>query len=275
MKTAQLFLFATFLALGTAAARAEDSATTAQPADAATQAAPVKKAKKSADGASKKKAKKKKALTVNDTAPLQEVSVPMAKGELEAEVANDVAQRERANAPRTKVELNVSTWKPTQVTNSSRIANATDFQTKGIPAMNVAFFAPLVGRQLNLEFGAGFLALNRTGTINTGGVSVAQDQNAYVMNLRVGVAYQPWLLLGDSLIPYVSATVLPTVLMTKQSAFDDGVSDTGVPFELGAGTTFRVSKPVSLDVGVSEELGTVQSSNFKGFGVRAGVRVAI
>src|SRR5262249_2242007 len=111
--------------------------------------------------------------------------------------------------------------------------------------------------------------------INTAGLSVPVDQNGYVTTVRLGVTYSPWLLLGDKLAPYASATALPSMLITRASSFDDGVTDTGVPFEFGAGALYHVSKPVSLDVGVHEILGRVQDSDFKGFGVRAGVRVAI
>jgi hypothetical protein len=219
--------------------------------------------------------KKSKAGSVLDEPTLQEVTIPMAKGELAAEVAADVAQRERANAPRTKVEIAASSWKPTRVTTGSRLSNTTDFSAKGIPAMDVSFISPVAGRTLHLQFGLGFLALERTGTLSSSGILVNETQNGYLTMVRLGLAYSPWLLLDDHLAPYVSALALPSMLITRASAFDDGVNDTGVPFELGLGATYRISKPLGLDVGVSQILGRVQDSDLKGFGVRAGLRIAI
>jgi hypothetical protein len=262
MKAAQLFLFALALAIPARTVHADEFGA---PSPAKAEVA-------------KKKAKKKKKPDPNEavlqTGP-QEVSIPMARGQLEAEVAADVAQRERANAPRTKVELAATTWKPNRVTTGSRIANATDFQTKGMPALNASVVTPIAGRQVHLEVGFGFLALQRTGTITASGLSVPDSQNGYAMSLRLGVAYAPVLLLEDKLAPYVSATALPTMFVTRPSPFDDGVNDTGVPYELGAGAVMKVWKSVSVDLGVSETFGSVQDSDYKGFGVRGGVRVAI
>jgi hypothetical protein len=210
-----------------------------------------------------------------DEATLQEVSIPMARGELQAEIDAEMDQRARANAPRTQLELGASTWKPARAVTGSCIANATEFDTKGIPAIDVSLFSPLAGRQLKLQFGVGFLAVQRTGSIESSGLSVPLDQNGYITTVRLGAAYSPRAFWGDRLTPYVSAAALPSMLVTRPSAFDDGVNDTGVPFELGAGTLIRVSHPVNLDLGVSQVLGTVQDSDFKGFAVRAGVRMPI
>lgn len=228
-----------------------------------------------ADTTKKKKIARKSPSQALQQEGVQEVAIPMAHGALQAEVQADVDQRERANRAHTKVRLGASTWKPARATTGSRIAGATDFGTKGIPALEVAVISPLRGRKLHLEIGLGLLALQRTGSLITNGLTIPQEQNAYATTLRLGVQYSPWLLLEDRLQPYVAAAALPSMLITRATAFDDGVSDFGVPFEIGAGAILRISKPVGIDVGVTEELGKVQESDFKGFGVRAGVRVQI
>ena len=128
---------------------------------------------------------------------------------------------------------------------------------------------------LAVVLGLGLLALRRTGAIEASGIRSIQEQNGYVGTVRVGVQYSPWLLFGDRAAPYAAAAVLPSMLITRPSAFDDGVSESGLPFELGAGLLVRISKPVSLDLGVRQVLGRVQESEFQGFGLRAGVRFPI
>lgn len=240
--------------------------------------AELRGAKNEAQRASTKSHRKAKKKAQPDSVlnqQLSDVSVPMAHGELQAEVAADVAQRERANAPRTLVEVAASTWKPSRVTTGSRIAGTTDFATKGIPATSVSFLSPIAGRVLYAEFGLGFLPVERSATLETGAIRVPQTQNGYIGTVRLGVQAMPWLLFGDRLLPYASAAALPSLLVTRRSAFDDGVSDTGVPFELGAGAIVRISRPLSLDVGVHQVLGRVQDSDFQGFGAKAGVRIQI
>jgi hypothetical protein len=225
---------------------------------------------------SKKKAKKKKKEALPEKPIITEVTVPMAKGELEAEVAANQAQRERANAPHTSFELAVSTWKPKRATTFSRIPGTTDFDTKGIPYLEADVFSPLFGRHdLHVEGGIGFLAMHRSGTITSTGLSVPQDENGYVLSLRVGVVYSPYKFYQDRLTPYVEAAAMPSLVVTRESSFDQGQSDTGIPFEIGLGAFGTLSKSLSLDVGVTETLGKVETSDFNKFAVRAGLRVAL
>jgi hypothetical protein len=200
----------------------------------------------------------------------------MAKGELEAEVASDQAQRDRANAPRTFIELGVSSWKPKRATVYSRIPGTTDFETKSIPSLDATVFAPLFGwRDLQLAGGLGFLALRRTATITGAGLNLPQDENGYILSARLGVTYSPYKFFADRVTPYFEAALLPSVLITRETSFDSGTSDMGVPFELGMGTLVGVYKTLSIDVGVSETLGKVQDSDFAKFAVRAGMRAAL
>jgi hypothetical protein len=205
---------------------------------------------------------------------VQDISLPMAKGELQEEVAAEQAQRERANAPKTKLEAGVSTWQPNAVNLPSRIRSTGAFHTSGLPTIEAGLFSPL-SRQLHLEFGVGLLALKREATLQTSGLKVKQEQDAYITFLRLGVAYSPWSLLGDTVTPYVSGALRPALIVTRRSAFDDGVSQVGIPFEAGAGAVVRIVKPVSLDLGVSQVFGSVQDSDMKGFALHAGVRVPI
>ncbi|MGZ3731651.1 MAG: hypothetical protein ACXVCG_20680 [Bdellovibrionota bacterium] len=266
MNATRLFLFMS-LSLATVSVAMADTATSTDISSSTSTTAPKHAAKK-------KKAKKKKE-PIPETPVVTEVTIPMAKGELQAEVANDQAQRDCANAPRTQVELGVSSWKPNRVTTYSRIAGTTDFATKGIPSLDASFFAPVYGRQIHIQFGLGFLALERSGIISNSGINVPQTENGYVTTLRLGATYSPWSLMSDRLVPYVSGALLPSMLITHRSSFDDGTNDTGVPFEFGAGALISAYKTLSVDLGITETLGSVQQSDFKGFAVRAGLRMPI
>ena len=224
---------------------------------------------------SRKQPKKKKAVQPEQPI-VTEVTIPMAKGELEAQVAAEQAQRERANAPRTSVELGVSSWRPKRATTFSRIPGTTDFDTKGIPYLDATVFSPLFGRRdLQLEGGLGFLALRRTATITASGISLPQDENAYILSLRVGVTYSPYKFFEDRVTPYAAAALLPSMLLTRESSFDGGQNDTGLPFELGLGALGSITKSLLLDVGVTETIGKVQDSDFNKFAVRAGLRTTL
>ncbi len=282
MNTAQLFLFVSALTLTASNVFADDSA---NPAPAATNGSAGAAADNS--GATNyystppqkqpKKKKKKKAKSAEEAGQggVQELTLPMSKGELEAEVDADVAQRERANAPHTNLELDVSSWKPNSVSTPSQLTNTTAYTSKGIPAMDVDFYSPIGNHTFSLEFGLGFLALERTGTLSTSGINIPQSQNGYITMLRAGVTYSPWLFFGDKLVPYGEALLLPTLFLSKSSAFDDGTSQFGVPVSIGAGTIYKFSKSFALDLGLTGVLGSVQGSNYNGFGVHGGIRVQI
>jgi hypothetical protein len=224
----------------------------------------------------KKKKTKKKKQALPEKPIITEVTVPMAKGELEAEVAAGQAQRERANAPRSSVELAVSSWKPKRASTFSRIPGTSDFDTKGIPYLEADVFMPLFSRHdLHLEGGLGFLALHRTATITSTGLSLPQDENGYILSLRVGVVYSPYKFFDDRVTPYVDGALMPSMVATRESSFDGGQSDTGLPFELGLGALGAITKSFNLDVGITETLGKVEASDFNKFAVRAGLRMPL
>lgn len=283
MKASRLFLFMAATLVSVSAAHADTSpvpSSVASPApseikEETKNAVITSTTKREKKAAKKKKLKKAKQVQVEKPI-ITEVTVPMAKGELEAEVAANQAQRERANAPRTSVEIGASSWKPKRATTYSRIPGTTDFDTKGLPSLDATIFAPLFGRHdLHVEGGLGFLSLHRTATITSSGLNVPQDENGYIFTFRVGVTYSPYQFAQDRVTPYVAAALLPSVLVTRETSFDSGTSDTGLPFEIGAGALVSLYQTLRLDVGVTETGGKVQDSDFNKFAVRAGLRMAL
>ncbi len=221
-------------------------------------------------------ARVKKQTTKADANPEinQDINIPLAKGELQAEVAAAQDQFERANAPKTTAEIGVSNWQPMKLTMASRIRGASDFETVGMPALNVALFSPL-SRVLEAKLGLGFLAMHRVGNLTATGVTVPVEQKAYIASLRLGVAYSPWTLLNGIVRPYLTGALLPTMIITRRSSFDDGVDDVGMAGEVGAGTQVQIWKPINLDIAVSRIFGKVQDSDLGGFAASAALRFPI
>jgi opacity protein-like surface antigen len=203
----------------------------------------------------------------------QDITIPMASHELQAEVQAEQAQRERANAPKTQVQLGASSWKPGSLVLPSRFPT-TSFTTTDLPTLSISLFSPL-SSIWTAEVGVSFMTMRREGTISSSGLNIRQEQNAYVNTVRLGGMYAPWSLWGDKVRPYASAAILPTMVVTRSSSFGEGVSEMGVPMELGAGALIKVSQPISVDLGISQTFGKVQDSDMSGFAVRAGVRVPI
>ncbi len=274
MKTTQLFLFA--LALTSTSVYADENSNTAPPVptDSTSPTNSYYSAPPEVPPTPTKKKKKKKSSAEAPTG-VQELTLPMSKGQLEAEVDADVAQRERANAPRTMVELDVSSWKPNSVSTPSVIPNTTNFTTKGFPALDLDLFSPLMGHELALETGLGFLTLQRTGTLVSSGIYIPQSQTGYITMLRLGVTYSPWRFMEDKLVPYGEALLLPTLFLSKSTTFDGGDSQIGIPFSIGAGALYRFTKSFAVDLGLTEVLGSVQGSSYTGFGVHGGIRIRI
>jgi hypothetical protein len=94
-----------------------------------------------------------------------------------------------------------------------------------------------------------------------------------LISVRFGGELAPWTI--GIARPYVSAAILPTMILTSKSTFDDGINDTGFPWEVGGGTLLQLYKSIQLNLGAQQIFGTVRNSNLSGFGVSAAIRTTI
>ena len=206
---------------------------------------------------------------------VQEISIPMAKGELRAQVEAEQSQRERANAPKTLWELRASSWSPENLSSPSRIPGASSFQKKGIPQMEALILSPMGSGAVSFEIGLGILALERSGKLEGGGLAIPVDQNAYLGSLRIGGLYSPFRLWKERITPYFGACALPSLFLTRRSAFDDGNSQTGFALEGNMGALLQIQKSLHLDLGAARSFGRMGGADMGGFSLRAGLRVPI
>ena len=205
----------------------------------------------------------------------QDLNVPLTSNKLDTELTVEQSQRERAERPQGALDFSVSSWQPSSLQPPTRISsNVSGWSLAGPPTLNLNGLDP-VGQNFNMVLGLQFLALERSGNLNTAGLSTTQTQTAYIPSVRLGAQYAPVKFSTKLFRPYVSAAILPTAVITGRSAFDDGESDFGVAGEAAIGTLIHVSSLFDATLEVSEMVGKVSSSTLNGFGVGAGVRVGL
>jgi hypothetical protein len=203
-----------------------------------------------------------------------DITIPMNKSELDAEISTEQAQRERSEKPIGSIEVGVSSYEPNSLQLISRISSPSSFSLVGPPQINLNGITPL-GRNFNLKFGTGFLAMDRTGQIGASGQTQTDQQTAYLISFRAGAEYAPLSMATTKFRPYATAALLPTLAMTSRSSFDDGQSEFGIPIELGVGTLIHVFQSLDFNLAITSILGKVQDSNMDGLGFNAGVRVPL
>jgi len=206
---------------------------------------------------------------------VQDVAVPLTQNKIQVEIKNEQIQRNRALQPKRSLEAGVSSWLPRSVNSSSRLANPSDYETVNAPALALNAILP-INPALNAKVGLGLLMLHRFGDLNAVGQDTDQEQLAYLASIRLGLEWAPLSLATRRFRPYIGGNLLPTMMLTNRSALDSaGTSDFGLPVELGAGSLVLISETLSVNLGVTEVLGKVADSNLTGFGMNAGLRVAL
>jgi hypothetical protein len=201
----------------------------------------------------------------------QDISIPMTQSNLDEEISVEQAQRERASQPTGAIEIGLSSYEPNGLQTVSRIADSSAFGLVGPPQINLNGVTPF-GRNWNMKFGVGFLAMDRTGDLGAAGQTESDQQTAYLISGRVGGEYIPASLATTHFRPYLTGALLPSLVMTSRSAFDDGSSAFGVPIEVGAGTLVHILTSLDLNIAVTGTFGKIQDSNMNGLGLNAGVR---
>lgn len=202
----------------------------------------------------------------------EDVTIPMSQSTLDEEISVEQAQRERAERPTGALDLGASSYQPNSLNLISHITASNGFSLVGPPQINLNGITPL-NRDFNLKFGTGILVLGRSGTVGAADQAAMDTQTAYLISGRAGAEYMPLSLASVKFSPYATAALLPTLVMTSRSSFDDGQSAFGVPVELGAGTLVHLVQSLDLNLAVIGTLGKVQDSNMDGLGLNAGLRV--
>jgi hypothetical protein len=181
-----------------------------------------------------------------------------------------------------QLDFGATSWAPRGFSLASRTLDTTDFSREGAPAFYVNYLRSITDLDgLFLKAGLNWLSLSRSGKVGSGSTPVSESQALQLLSLRVGAEYAPSLLQIMGVQPYAGFAVLPSLGVTGRSAFDDGSSYFGIPFEYTAGAQFELSRfgvswnQASLDLGLIGTAGTVDHSSVAGIGIKGGIRVAL
>jgi hypothetical protein len=115
-----------------------------------------------------------------------------------------------------------------------------------------------------------------TVTNNINNVGVPVTQSSQLISVLLGMEVNPtWASSSHGFLDgYAGLGLLPSFIFTGRGGADGGSTYFGLLFEGSAGVRFHIYKAISLDVGVSEIVGTIQGSSAAGFGVNGGLRIA-
>jgi len=204
----------------------------------------------------------------------QDLNIPLSPSQIDVEIENDVIQRDRASQPNTQIELGVSSWQPKNLQAPAYSNAVSGFSVQNAPDLNLSVLIP-INTMLNFNVGGSFLTVSRSSNLVSPGLSSSQDQTGYLPSVRVGVEYQPQYFGSRVFHPYAQFSLLPSLFITNRSGIDAGESTFGLPVQLGAGVLISFTKIMALNLGVSQVWGSAGDSDLAGFGVNAGVRVAL
>ncbi len=180
-----------------------------------------------------------------------------------AEANNSSIHVKKSESTFDQLELNVSNVAPSGAFNSFSASVNT-------PMIRSFMFA---NGKLAASFGAGMDSIKRE--------QGARQQQIYMPSLRVGGEYSLGLPFLPWVTPYVSAAVLPTIVMSQRSSFRDQNSGYGFPLEYGGGLAVGLNKvnkyitDAALNLGFIARSGKVEKEDVGGTGVLIGVRVGI
>lgn len=183
------------------------------------------------------------------------------------------------------LEFDVSSWNPSSLTLNSELPSASAFSGSGLPYLSAAYVdSPILRGKagtLSLRGGVSLFHLERTGTVEVPGAPEDYVQGAYIIPVELGVEARPSVLQWRKAQVYFDAGILPTLMLTERSPFDDGRTLFGLPARFLVGGSYDVrgllpvSTPTFFELGVSQTVGSVSEGSMNGTGILAGVRVAI
>jgi hypothetical protein len=181
-----------------------------------------------------------------------------------------------------QLDLGASSWAPSGFSLASRTLDTTPFSREGAPAFYINYLRSLSDLDgLFLKAGLNWLSLSRTGKVGSGSAPALESQALQLFSVRVGAEYAPNLLQIMGVQPYAGLALLPSLGVTGRTAFDDGSSYFGIPFEYTAGAQFELSRigvgwnQTRLDLGLTGTAGTVDHSSVAGIGIKGGIRVSL
>lgn len=196
----------------------------------------------------------------------------------------EMPQLPEAESPRVpdQLDLGASSWAPKGFGLASRTWDTTSFSREGAPSFYVNYLKSVTDLDgLFLKAGLNWLSLSRSGKVGSDAAPALESQALQLFSLRVGAEYSPSILEIMGAQPYLGLAILPSLGVTGRSAFDDGSSYFGIPFEYTAGAQFELSRvglgwnAARLDLGLIGTAGTVDHSSVAGVGVKGGIRVAL
>jgi hypothetical protein len=190
----------------------------------------------------------------------------------------------RADDSSSRLELLVSTWQPSSLDFESRARETGAFTQVFTPKLSVALIPTLATTPwgaLSGRVGAGFLAMEREGKITYASATTTESQSLYLVPGQVGLQFEPALLQWQGLSFHLSASAMPAVAVLAKSALGDSRTQTGLGYELSAGGSYdlgglsRSYRGTELTANVSQVLGRIKSSELRGIGIQAGLRVGL
>lgn len=217
-------------------------------------------------------AKQKPAEVIN---PVRTVTVEIPKSQLNMV---QVAQEE-SFSQNSQLEISASSWAPNAFHTDSAVVGNTAFAPSKMPQLSLSWISRMGSvRDLAIKVGVGILPVSRSGMVGVGSLAHSEEQAAYLASLRAGLEYRGSSRVLSVISPYASAALLPTAVVVPRSAFGDGATTLGLPFELDAGIRADLSAIAArteLAVGFMMTLGNVGNSSFYGTGVHAGLRYSL
>ncbi len=188
----------------------------------------------------------------------------------------------KSKAREKTLTFGLSTWMPSQLNLPGQIGSEIAFN-RTLPEAYINFRTQLFAEshELIVMIGGNWLALQRTAVLDVGGSSINQTQQMQLLSARAGVEYVPSRFQSPLLKPYVGLSLLPTVALTGESAFEKGSTYFGVAGEFALGLRMPLAKlglqwqGAEFDLGWTGALGRMENSSLNGMGINAGVKVSL
>lgn len=180
------------------------------------------------------------------------------------------------------IELQISSWSPTQFGEDSQLANTSSFSTV-IPMTSLSYGSKLFqgsGYDLFSKLGASFTQLQRSGILNyeDNKLKISQDLNIY--QLQLGLEASSLREIVKNVVPLAGLYLLPTWSQSNSSEFNDGTSELDLLAKISLGLSWKIN-PVAEWLGMQEaalEFGAegtegLSGANFANAGLWVGTRI--
>lgn len=216
--------------------------------------------------------------------PPEDFSVPVPSGDVD--ITGEIKKSEVEKSP-VDYEISVSSWAPSNYTRKNYAAAVTDFKRGSLPFLSINRIAAIKrwadGDGFFWRVGLSYASITREGFSDVSNISFLTEQNLNMVFLRAGAEYRGSLLLEQLMQPYLGVALLPGLVFGAQSAFEQKVSEAGVPFEFYGGLllhpgfmkNFLDLGDASLGVAAHYTLGSIGASSLKGFGVQGIVQISL